>query len=328
IDSLMRPGSERNVAVLQQAGVEVIRGDVRCATDFDALPKVDWVIDAAANPSVLAGLSATSGSRQLLEHNLLGSINVLEFCRRHGAGFILLSTSRVYSIAALAGLPLIIRNGAFVLDEKQSLPAGISFRGVKEEFSTAAPISLYGSTKLALEVLALEYANSFGFPVWIDRCGVMAGAGQFGTAEQGIFSYWIHAYAARQPLCYIGFDGKGYQSRDVLHPDDLAGLLWKQMHYQGKLPTRLFTVGGGRVMSLNQLSAWCAERLGEHHVTGDLHQRPFDLPWLAMDSTLAESTFGWRAEKTLNSILNEIMDHAHQHPGWLDLARGGTKSRA
>ena len=36
--------------------------------------------------------------------------------------------------------------------------------------------------------LILEYGECFGFPVWINRCGVLAGAGQFGKADQGIFS--------------------------------------------------------------------------------------------------------------------------------------------
>jgi CDP-paratose 2-epimerase len=328
LDSLLRPGSERNVEVLRRAGIDVIRGDVRCATDFEALPRVDWVIDAAANPCVLAGLSDVSGSRQLLEHNLLGSINVLEFCRRHGAGFVLLSTSRVYSISALAGLPLIVQDGAFVLDEGRHLPEGVSSLGVNEGFPTAAPISLYGSTKLASEVLALEYGSAFGFPVWIDRCGVMAGAGQFGTAGQGIFSYWIHAYAARKSLQYIGFDGQGHQSRDALHPLDLATLLWKQMNYQGVPPTRLFTVGGGGVMSLNQLSAWCAKRLGEHAVAINAIPRPYDIPWLALDSSLSESTFDWKKTKTIDFILNEILDHARQYPDWLDLAGGAIRGGA
>ena len=70
--------------------------------------------------------------------------------------------------------------------------------------------------------MALEYGLSFGFPVWINRCGVLAGAGQFGTAEQGIFSYWLHAHASRLPLRYIGFGGHGYQVRDAFHPADLA----------------------------------------------------------------------------------------------------------
>jgi CDP-paratose 2-epimerase len=65
----------------------------------------------------------------------------------------------------------------------------VSAAGATESFSTEAPISLYGATKLASERLAQEYANSFGVPVWINRCGVLAGAGQFGTAEQGIFLF-------------------------------------------------------------------------------------------------------------------------------------------
>jgi hypothetical protein len=31
-------------------------------------------------------------------------------------------------------------------------------------FSTAAPVSLYGATKLASEALALEYSDAFGLP--------------------------------------------------------------------------------------------------------------------------------------------------------------------
>src|SRR5438309_7783281 len=96
-------------------------------------------------------------------------------------------------------------------------PAGVTGR-----FSTAAPISLYGATKLASEIMALEYGAAFNFPVWITRCGVLAGAGQFGTPDQGIFSFWINAHLRRKPLRFIGFGGKGHQSRDAFHPRDLA----------------------------------------------------------------------------------------------------------
>ena len=79
----------------------MFHGDIRLASDGDALPRVDWVIDAAAQPSVLAGRDGKTSRRQLLEHNLLGTINLLEYCRASRAGFILLSTSRVYSIRGL-----------------------------------------------------------------------------------------------------------------------------------------------------------------------------------------------------------------------------------
>jgi nucleoside-diphosphate-sugar epimerase len=68
--------------------------------------------DPAANPSVLSGVDGKSNSRQVVEYNLFGTVNLLEYCKRAGAGFILLSTSRVYSIAALAKLPIEVEDRA------------------------------------------------------------------------------------------------------------------------------------------------------------------------------------------------------------------------
>src|SRR5207245_1663809 len=80
---------------LKRLGVRVLHADIRMASDFEALPAVDAVIDAAANPSVLAGVDGTTSSRQVVEHNLGGTIEMLELCRRQRSAFVLLSTSRV-----------------------------------------------------------------------------------------------------------------------------------------------------------------------------------------------------------------------------------------
>src|SRR5438876_4893494 len=113
IDNFLRAGSEQNRAPLRTSGVHLFHGDVRSRSDLDVVPEVQWVIDAAANPSVLAGVNGDSSSRQLLEHNLVGTINLLEFGKRTGAGLILLSTSRVYSIAPLVNLSVTIENEAY-----------------------------------------------------------------------------------------------------------------------------------------------------------------------------------------------------------------------
>src|SRR5580658_6746969 len=115
IDNLIRPGSELNVPKLRKLGVTLIHGDIRLPSDFGALPAVDWVIDAAANPSVLAGTQSGFSSRQLVEHNLASVVNVLEYCKAQRAGLLLLSTSRVYSIEALTSLPLRANGDAFDL---------------------------------------------------------------------------------------------------------------------------------------------------------------------------------------------------------------------
>jgi CDP-paratose 2-epimerase len=320
VDNFSRAGSETNRMSLTRAGIRLLHGDLRMASDFETLPRVDWVIDAAANPSVLAGVDGRSTSRQLVEHNLWSTVNTLEYCRRCGAGLILLSSSRVYSIAPLAALPVRVHDEAFQLDISQAFPVGISERGITEQFSVAPPVSLYGATKLASETMALEYGAAFGFPVVVDRCGVLAGAGQFGTAEQGIFSYWLHAHASRRPLRYVGFGGRGWQVRDAFHPDDLCALVVEQMHSGSAGDQQIFNVGGGiaNSMSLAQLTRWCDQRFGAAVPEPDHTPRRFDIPWMVMDSSAAERQFRWTPPRSLESILDEIARHVRDHPDWLE----------
>jgi CDP-paratose 2-epimerase len=319
IDNLSRIGSEGNAGELRKLGIRLVRGDVRLASDLDSLPNVDWVIDCAANPSVLAGIDGQVSSRQLMEHNLLGTINLLEYCKARKAGLILLSTSRVYSAKALATLPVTEKDDQYAL-EPDYLGTGISERGIAEGFPTTAPISLYGASKLASEALILEYAEAFDFPVFINRCGVLAGAGQFGKADQGIFSYWIHSFREKKPLKYIGFDGRGLQVRDALHPRDLAPLLIRQMQEPEKNASRILNLGGGpeNATSLHKLSAWCEERFGPNEVSATPEERPYDAPWIVMNSSLANQTWGWLPKTSLGEILEKIAEHAEANPQWLD----------
>ena len=323
IDNLMRPGAETNRARIERLGIEFIHGDLRSASDVEGLPACAWVIDAAANPSVLAGLSGAGSSRRLFEHNLAAVGNVLEYCRERKAGLLLLSSSRVYSIPALADIPLRVHNQAFAVDTAAPLPRGLTVDGIGEEFSTTPPVSLYGATKLASEILALEYSTAFDFPVWITRCGVLAGAGQFGTPSQGIFAFWLNAHLRRRPIRYIGFKGMGYQVRDAFHPHDLAALLVAQMRTARSDGQRIYTAGGGPAnsMSLAQLTAWCDERFGRHVPVVDPAPRMYDIPWVAMDSSMAARDFRWRIEMHLPAILEAIAQHAEDHPEWLEVSR-------
>ncbi len=322
VDNFIRPGSELNRRELARLGVKIIHADVRSATDFETLPAANFVIDAAANPSVLAGVDGKTSSRQLLEHNLWGTINILEYCKTHRAGLILLSTSRVYSVPPLAMLPVEVHQHAFRPVPGGPLPASLTAAGVSEKFSTAPPISLYGSSKLASEAVALEYAETFQFPVWVNRCGVLAGAGQFGKADQGIFSFWLNAHLRRRPLKYIGFDGGGHQARDCLHPRDLVPVLLAQMKHRGNDKPRIVNLSGGAAnsMSLAQLTDWCDARFGKHAVASDANPRPFDIPWMVLDSSLAEKTWNWSPKILLPQVLDEIAKHAEQNPDWLEIS--------
>lgn len=320
IDNLSRPGSDTNRPRLQAAGISVTHGDVRSVSDLEGIGAADWVIDAAANPSVLAGVDGRATSRQIVENNLIGTFNILEYCKARGAGLVLLSTSRVYSIRALTALPLTVRDHAFVPDADAQWPAGASPAGISESFSTAGPVSLYGATKLASEAIAVEYGDAFDLPVVIDRCGVLAGAGQFGTAEQGVFSYWVRAWASGRTLTYYGFDGTGYQVRDALHATDLADLIERQLR-AGSHASGLWMAGGGvsNAMSLAQLSVWCSERFGPRDVHAERIHRRWDAPWLVMDTSRTAARFEWSPRVVVTRILDEIAEHHTSHPDWLSM---------
>lgn len=340
IDNLIRPGSHLNMAQLKDLGVRITHGDIRVPSDLETLPPVDWIVDCAANASVLAGVDGKTSSRQLIEHNLQGTINLLEYAKQHRAGFILLSTSRVYSIPGLAALEMEQREGneavRFAPKPTQSFPPGITSSGVSETYSTLPPVSLYGSTKVASEHLALEYGATFGFPVWINRCGVMAGAGQFGHPAQGIFAFWIHAFREGKPLQYIGFDGHGGQVRDCLHPRDLLPLLEKQMDggkaemggeekAQSGTP-RIVNIAGGleNSLSLAELTAWCQQRFPDSKTTisSNPAPRPFDIPWMVLDPSLAATAWDWRPQTTIHQTCEEIAAFAESHPNWLQTSAG------
>lgn len=314
VDNLSRRGSESNLPALAEIGCDFRHGDVRSPEDLAALPEADWIVDCAAQPSVLAGLAGDSAA--LVGHNLFGTVHLLEKCRRDGAGFVMVSTSRVYSVPALAAIPL--REAATRLDPDPggAFPAGSSPSGIAEAFSTEPPISLYGATKRASEVMALEYGLTYGFPVRINRCGVLAGAGQFGRIDQGIVSFWIYQWLLGRPLAYIGFGGRGLQVRDFLPPEDLARLVIRQIREPGRDAPRVLNVGGGpgHSVSLRELSDFCRDRFGrDNEVRASAETRPFDIPYYATDNALVGSAWGWSPTTPAPATLGAIADWAERH---------------
>jgi CDP-paratose 2-epimerase len=222
LDNLKRRGSELNIPRLKQAGIEFVHGDVRNAEDLEAsaLP-VDLILECSAEPSVLAGYTSPG---YVLQTNLIGTINCLELARQNQADFIFISTSRVYPIAYLNQLNYTETDTRFQLSEQQDLP-GVSQFGISEQFPLDLPRSLYGSTKLASELIINEYGDAYGLRTLINRCGVLTGPWQMGKVDQGVFALWVANHYFQKSLKYIGYGGTGKQVRDFLHVADLLDLI-------------------------------------------------------------------------------------------------------
>jgi CDP-paratose 2-epimerase len=307
-DNLRRRGSELNVPLLRGHGVEFVHGDVRSSADLEAIRgDFDLVIDASAEPSVLAGLSESP--RYVLETNLGGTMNCLEFARKRGCRFLLLSTSRVYSIPALKGIRLQETSTRFEIAEEQSVP-GVTAGGISEDFPCNGPRSLYGGSKLASEILVQEYAAAYGIPAVIDRCGVVAGPGQFGKVDQGVFSLWVMNHYLRRPLRYTGFGGQGKQVRDVLHPSDLFDLLTKQISALPQHSGEVFNVGGGPEVStsLLELTEICRDLIGPVPIGSDPDTAWVDVPYYVSDTRRVRLAFGWSPARSVRAIVRDTIE--------------------
>ena len=70
VDNLSRLGSEGNLSAIRQLGIDFRHSDVRCQSDLDVIPRVEWVIDAAAITHVTAGIDGQVSARQLFDGNL------------------------------------------------------------------------------------------------------------------------------------------------------------------------------------------------------------------------------------------------------------------
>jgi CDP-paratose 2-epimerase len=307
LDNLRRRGSELNLPRFKQQGISFVHGDIRNSSDLEDLDgDFDLFLEASAEPSVHAGMN---GSPQyVLQTNLAGTLNCLEFARRRASNFIFLSTSRVYSIGPLRELSLVESPTRFLISETES-GSGISARGIIESFPTDGPRSLYGATKLSSELIIQEYAFAYGLPTIINRCGVLAGPGQFGKVDQGVFTLWVANHFFQKPLRYTGFGGEGKQVRDLLHPLDLFSLIKRELTQIEKYSGQTFNVGGGPEIStsLLELTAICQEIVGNKvPITKEAETAAVDIPFYVSDYSKAAAAFDWKPQRSVAVIVEDI----------------------
>lgn len=306
-DNLRRRGSELNLVRLRNHGVEFVHGDIRSSSDLDgaAISPPALIIDCSAEPSVLAGVTSPD---YVLQTNLIGTINVLELCRRTGARLLFLSTSRVYSVAALRNLKLSEDATRFSLAARQT-EAHVGQLGIREEFSTRGFRSLYGTTKLASEMLIEEYSEAFALKAIINRCAVITGPWQMGKVDQGVFVLWVAAHHFARNLEYIGFGGTGKQVRDLLHIDDLLKLVKFQLEQFDALQGEVFNVGGGSAcnLSLLETTKLCRDITGKTITVEKIAgERRADIPLFITDNHKVTARTGWSPSHTPMTILQDI----------------------
>ncbi len=173
-------------------GFSFHRADVADFSELCAL----W--DASAPVDAVIHLAARAGVRYSVENpwvyadtNLVGTLNVLELCRRNGVKkLVLASTSSLYG----SGSPV-----PFI-----------------EDANTDKPLSPYAASKKAAEALCWTYHYLHGLDITVLRYFTVYGPAGRPDMSPFRFIQWI--YEQRTLRLY----GDGSQSRDFTYVDDIA----------------------------------------------------------------------------------------------------------
>ena len=297
IDNLHRRGSKMNEVKLKLNKINNIRTNIININKIK-LSKFDIIIDCCAEPSVEASKNDLD---RVLSTNFIGTYSLLKKCITDNSSLIFLSTSRVYNIKKIKSF---FRTD--ILKKKIKLKKEIG-----TNFSTEAPRSVYGFSKLASEELIKELSYIYNFKFIINRLGVIAGPGQMGRVDQGFVSLWVWKHLNKLPLKYIGFGGYGNQMRDLLHIEDLNMLILEQIKKIKKINNITISAGGGKrnIISLRELSKVCQNLTGNKIKFTKIKKTSlYDIPYFCTSNYHAKKIYHWKPKKKIIDIVRDTYD--------------------
>ena len=181
--------------------------------------------------------------------NANGTLNLLELTRKYcnNAVFIFTSTNKVYGDTPNR-LPL------RELETRWEISADHPFfeNGIDESMSIDSSLhSLFGTSKLASDVLVQEYGKYFGIKTVCFRGGCLTGPGHSGAELHGFLAYLVKCALTDTPYTIFGYSGK--QVRDNIHSLDLVNAFWH--FFENPRSGEVYNIGGGRDINCSMLEA-------------------------------------------------------------------------
>src|SRR3712207_5248382 len=263
LDSLARPGSERNLVWLRETlgnALEVVDADVRDgAAVARAAEGADAIFHFAAQVAVT---SSVVDPIHDFDVNARGTLNVLEAARRTGSAVFFTSTNKVYG--GMEDVAVV------------ELPTRYAYTDLPPGASESQPLdfhSPYGCSKGAADQYVRDYARIYDLRTVVFRMSCIFGERQFGNEDQGWVAHFLIAAVLGRPITIYG-DGK--QVRDLLYVEDLVRAFDQAYQNLDQTAGQVYNIGGG---PKNVLAVWAEfgplleERSEEH--TSELQSRQY-----------------------------------------------------
>jgi UDP-glucose 4-epimerase len=273
-------GKHENLERAKESGATLEVGDITDArvllTTFEAF-KPEVVFHLAAQIDVRKSMADPAFDIRL---NVLGTVNVLEAACRVGASRLIFTST-----------------GGAIYGEGVGREEELPF----SEAAPCAPDSIYGQSKHAAEGYIALYDRTREISAGSVRLGNVYGPRQDPALEAGVVAIFSDlARDGGKPTVF----GDGLQTRDYVHVADVvAGVLAAEGSGRGP-----FNIGTGVETSVLEL----AETIGRLTERDDFEPqfappRAGEVQRTALDIALAERELGWRAQKSLESGLEQTL---------------------
>ncbi len=304
LDKLTYAGNYENLEALPAEARErfrFVKGDINDRALVERLfseHAFDGVVNFAAESHVDR---AIEDSQIFLETNVLGTQNLLDAARRHGAGtgvrFLQISTDEVYGELGPSGM--------------------------FTEETPLAPRNPYSASKAAADHLALAFHHTYGMPVLITRCSNNYGPYQF---PEKLIPLMIRNALRHEPLPVYG-DGK--HVRDWLYVRDHCRAV--EMVLRSGTPGRVYNVGGNNerenLFVVRKLLSVLRERTGDPEIGEGLIRHIEDRPGhdrrYAIDATRIRTELGWEPETPFEVGIERTIDWYLAHRDWTERVVSG-----
>jgi UDP-glucose 4-epimerase len=281
VDALVTRGDEVHVVDdLSSGRREQVNADATLHVADVRDPLVD--VFGAAQPEVVFHLAAQIDVRVSVADpvadaraNVLGTLNVLEAARAHGAQVIFAST------------------GGAIYGECDAGPAS--------EDAPRLPLSPYGTSKLAAEEYLATWNRLHGTRHVALRLGNVYGPRQDPHGEAGVVAIFLSRIRDGHAATIYG---DGSQTRDYVFSGDVARAFVGSVGAEGGV----FNVGTGEETSVVALWDACLAAAGKEATAANGPARLGELQRSCLDPRRAETTLHWRAEVPLSTGLRDTWE--------------------
>ncbi len=217
------------------------------------------------------------------QSDVMGTLSLLEQCRRRGTRMVFVSSCMVYDAAAADG--------------------------AIDEYHPVKPASPYAAAKLSAEHLVMSYHHAYGLPSVVLRPFNTYGPFQKSNSEGGVVSIFLDREISGRKLEIYG---DGTQTRDLLYVEDCARFI-AEAGFSERAVGQYINAGTGADISVRELAALICHDRSRIEYVPHIHPQS-EIMKLCCDNSRAKALLDWEPATSLEDGISKTRNWMRKRP--------------